>query len=207
MASNSSSTVINDQGEKVIPATRRPDGTWRKEKRVKAGYTPQEEQPVYESKAVMMRKGVPLCPGMEDSEVLAAKANAAKKKEKKKEPGSATQPKPPSAAADSVAATVSKLKDLSGLGGAKAGKAAPPALPAAAEPPTSADPPEVRLEKEIRKLKKKIRECDALAEKQRTGPAEDLTDPEREKLERLNGWSEELMRLEGELMALTSPTR
>lgn len=30
--------VLNDKGEYVIPATRRPDGSWRKERVVKAGY-------------------------------------------------------------------------------------------------------------------------------------------------------------------------
>ena len=48
------STVVNDKGERVIPGSRRPDGTYRKEVRVKAGYVPQDEQPVYQSRGALV---------------------------------------------------------------------------------------------------------------------------------------------------------
>lgn len=38
---------INERGEKVLTGSRRPDGTLRKERRIRPGYTPQDEMPAY----------------------------------------------------------------------------------------------------------------------------------------------------------------
>ncbi|MBO8907898.1 hypothetical protein INO82_14500 [Staphylococcus aureus] len=41
------------EGERILAPTRRPDGTLRKPIRIRAGYVPQEEVAIYQSKGAL----------------------------------------------------------------------------------------------------------------------------------------------------------
>lgn len=43
------------EGERILAPTRRPDGTLRKPIRIRAGYVPQEEVAIYQSKGTLVR--------------------------------------------------------------------------------------------------------------------------------------------------------
>ena len=64
----------------VIAATRRPNGTWRKERRVKPGYVPPDEAEKYESKGRLIARGLDVIPGL--SQEVAEKPKLSKNQKK-----------------------------------------------------------------------------------------------------------------------------
>ncbi|PNW82445.1 hypothetical protein CHLRE_06g279250v5 [Chlamydomonas reinhardtii] len=190
MSKQLTQAVATETGEKVIAGSVRPDGTVRKERRIRAGYTPQDEQPVYQSRGTVAKASIPTCPGMDEAEVAALKAAASKgKKPASSGQPAAPKPKPAASAAPSKPATA-------------AAAAAPATKPAVEAPPAAPEDPKVALEKQIRNLGKKVRQCAEIAEKKAGGAK---LDPDQEsKLAKSLEWQQEIKQLEEQLAKLSA---
>ncbi|GAB0098250.1 Partner of Y14 and mago [Sergentomyia squamirostris] len=172
-------TYSEDSEGKYIPASQRPDGTWRKARRVKDGYVPQEEVPLYESKGKIWAKKplmpVGMCP------VVPQKSKDMREKEQKPPiPGLLLINKNPA------------------TGGAKAKAQKSTTNPNAKKPPekkpagaSSIDTigeqlNSVHLEQDparkLKKLRRKIREIEVIEAKLKMG---ELKNPEKDQLDKV----------------------
>ncbi|KAK4401930.1 Partner of Y14 and mago [Sesamum angolense] len=76
------------EGERILAPTRRPDGTLRKPIRIRAGYVPQDEVAIYQSKGSLWRKEMAATqevpPGYDPVVEAKPKSKSAKRNERKK---------------------------------------------------------------------------------------------------------------------------
>ncbi|KAH9299818.1 hypothetical protein KI387_031500, partial [Taxus chinensis] len=85
-ASSLTMGITLKEGERILAPTRRPDGTLRKPIRIRAGYVPQEEVAIYQSKGALLRKSMPeVPPGYDPVADTKPKTKSAKRNERKKE--------------------------------------------------------------------------------------------------------------------------
>ncbi|XP_068634666.1 partner of Y14 and mago isoform X2 [Aristolochia californica] len=202
------------EGERILAPTRRPDGTLRKPIRIRAGYVPQDEVAIYQSKGSLLKKNsvqeVP--PGYDPVLDAKPKTKAAKRNERKKE--------------KKQQAALEKGKDLNeeASGEVDLGEGVGSRLEAAeaiehqmnnlavSETPTAIDSsahsteipnsgdPALDLDKKIRALKKKIRLTEALQKTEQ----DNLKPEQLDKLAKLEGLLEELKLMEEKKNALGS---
>ncbi|XP_063975099.1 partner of Y14 and mago isoform X2 [Diachasmimorpha longicaudata] len=190
--------VKDEEGGTFIPATQRPDGSWRKPRRVKDGYVPQEEVPLYESLGKQFSKSKINYPvGMSAEYVAAHKAKADAQQGKCPIPGMVVVNEPKKKKKKSKSKTVNALADniakTVSITEPEPNKSQQNAKATKSQPSVSLLSDSM---KRLKNLRKKLREIETLEGKIKSG---EIKNPEKEmtdKVERKKDVVDEIKLLE-----------
>ncbi|XVF45731.1 hypothetical protein PTKIN_Ptkin02bG0230000 [Pterospermum kingtungense] len=208
------------EGERILAPSRRPDGTLRKPIRIRAGYVPQEEVAIYQSKGALWKKEMAsqqVVPPGYDPPAEKPKTKAAKRNERKKEKrlqAALEKGQNLEEVADEIKKEDVCEEDLDdGSESVKSLTSQMTDLAVSQNPVVSSSPPSNSVEaadagapvqdldKKIRALKKKIRLAEA---QQQKTPQQDMKPEQLEKLAKNEGWREELKLLEDKKAELSA---
>ncbi|TPX62036.1 hypothetical protein SpCBS45565_g07088 [Spizellomyces sp. 'palustris'] len=174
----------SQSGDRVVPATRRPDGSVRKERKVRPGYVPQEDVSRYtNAKVETTRVPEGYVPGIgvvQSSESSSVSSKSARKNAKRRAKKTCEKDQQ-----DGTAEKVTTSPDSKALPDAQA--------------TTQAAAP-VDIEKKLKNLRKKLRQVEELKEKQAKG--ENLIQEQRDKLAGKKDLEKEIAELEQSLKGL-----
>ncbi|XP_011008691.1 PREDICTED: partner of Y14 and mago-like isoform X1 [Populus euphratica] len=198
-----------EEGERIVTPSRRPDGTLRKPIRIRAGYIPQDEVAVYQSKGALWRKETQtqeVPPGYDPVFPTKPKTKSVKRNERKKEKrlqqaalekgknseamedGNMEKGLVPAedlgCASESFESLSSQMNELAVSSNSSVDLADSSNMESQLED----------IDKRIRALKKKIRLVEA---QQQKTMSQEMKPEQMEKLTKLEGWRQELKLLEG----------
>ncbi|KAI9800154.1 MAG: hypothetical protein M1833_003481 [Piccolia ochrophora] len=186
-ATSKSGIATSDTGERLIPSSKRPDGTTRKEIKIRPGYRPPEDVEVYKNRTADAWKtrgtgGIPGATTFDDDKVEAGGKTSnknAKRREARKKAKAAVDEKDEGQQEEGAIGAGSGQAES----GAKRDVAKEEQLPS---PPdgTAKEDEDAEREKKARKLHKKIRQARDLKEKKESG--QNLLPEQFEKVIKIN---------------------
>ncbi|KAL0559826.1 hypothetical protein IC582_000204 [Cucumis melo] len=205
------------EGERILAPTRRPDGTLRKPIKIRAGYVPQEEVAIYQSKGALWKKEMASHDGPPGYDPPATdvktKTKSAKRNERKKEKRLQAAHEKDKVLEQVVVEEITEAKEayvdnrlesIQSLSSQMNELAVSTNLKVespSSEPIDDPQLPSSDLDKRIRATKKKIRMAEAQLQKT---PLQDMKPEQANKLSKLETWRSELMLLEEQRLKLNS---